>query len=499
MKSTVYLIGAGPGDPELLTLRGASCLGRADVVLYDGLSNTRILNLAPRAEHICVGKHGQTRIWKQPEIIAEMLRHARDGKVVARLKGGDPAVFARTAEEVDALREAEIPFEIVPGITAALAAGSYAGIPVTHRKFASAVALVTGHEEPGKPESALDWHALARFPGTLVVYMGVTTAKAWTTALIEAGKDPATPAALVRRCTLPDQATILCRLDEVVDQLTPAKKFRPPVIAIIGEVCSLAESMAWISKRPLAGQSIVITRPQDQAESMAEIVRDLGGYPIIAPAIAVAAVDDRRELDRAIDRLAETDTLVFCSTNGVDHFFDALSVRQLDARALAGVDIAVVGRKTSDRLRDHGIQADTIPTDFRASSLFESLKASVSGRRITLLRASRGSAELSLSLRSAGAKVHEVVTYKNIDVDVAEAAVLDGLDKGTIDWITATSTATAKNLFRLYGQRLQRARIAALSPVTAAAFAEVGIQADVVADPYTIESMLHAIAEKTQS
>ncbi len=205
MNPIVYLIGAGPGDPDLLTLRGAKCLRRSDVVLYDGLSNAEILRLAPAAEHICVGKHGQSRIWKQREIIDEMLRHARAGRTVARLKGGDPAVFARTAEEVDALREAKIAFEIVPGITAALAAGSYAGIPITDRKLASAVALVTGHEEPEKTESSLDWNALAIFPGTLVIYMGVTTAGVWTDALITAGKDPATPTALVRRCSHPDQ------------------------------------------------------------------------------------------------------------------------------------------------------------------------------------------------------------------------------------------------------------------------------------------------------
>ena len=197
MNGRVFLIGAGPGDPGLLTLRGCELLGRADVVLYDGLSNAELLRHAPNAEHICVGKHGSSPIWRQSEIIDEMLRHARAGKTVARLKGGDPAVFARTAEEVAALQEAQIPLEVVPGITAALAAGSYAGIPVTHRGLASAVAMVTGHEEPGKAESALDWDALARFPGTLVIYMGVTTASTWTRALLNAGKSPYTPAAII--------------------------------------------------------------------------------------------------------------------------------------------------------------------------------------------------------------------------------------------------------------------------------------------------------------
>ncbi len=205
MKGVVYLIGAGPGDPGLLTLRGAELLGRAEVVLYDGLSNADILAHAPSAQQICVGKHGQHRIWTQSEIIDEMLRFAQQGKIVARLKGGDPAVFARSAEEVAALQAAGIPFEIVPGITAALAASSYAGIPITCRGIASAVALVTGHEEPGKAESSLDWMALAKFPGTLVIYMGVTTAPVWTKQLIDGGKSPATPVAILRRCSMHDQ------------------------------------------------------------------------------------------------------------------------------------------------------------------------------------------------------------------------------------------------------------------------------------------------------
>jgi uroporphyrinogen III methyltransferase/synthase len=245
------------------------------VVLYDGLSNTEMMVHAPQAERICVGKHGQSRIWKQQEIVDEILRHAHLGKKVVRLKGGDPAVFARTSEEVDALVAAKIPFEIVPGITAALAAGSYAGIPITHRGIASAVALVTGHEEPGKPESALDWPALAAFPGTLVIYMGVTTAESWVSALLAAGKPPETPCALLRRCSLNDQQQIHCRLDEVVGHLTPASQFRPPVITIVGEVTRLAATMDWFGHRPLHGKTVMVTRPSGQAD---ELAKPLGGY-----------------------------------------------------------------------------------------------------------------------------------------------------------------------------------------------------------------------------
>ncbi|WP_372897025.1 uroporphyrinogen-III C-methyltransferase [Stieleria sp.] len=497
MKPIVYLIGAGPGDPELLTLRGARCLRGADVVLYDGLSNAEILALAPAAEHICVGKHGQTRIWRQDEIIQEMLRHAALGKSVARLKGGDPAVFARTSEEVDALNQAGIPFEIVPGITAALAAGSYAGIPITDRKLASAVALVTGHEQPGKSESALDWDALARFPGTLVIYMGVTTAKVWTDALINAGKDPATPTALVRRCSLPDQTTLHCRLDEVAQRLTPASNFRPPVIAIIGAVTTLADSMRWVQHRPLHGQTILVTRPADQADVLADAIRDLGGYPLIAPAIAVKPIDDFTALDRSIENLDDTDQLIFCSANGVEHYFRRLHELRYDSRRLAGISVAAIGKKTQLKLLEQGIRTDILPEDYRATSLVDELQSSAAGQSITIIRASRGSDELPSKLKNAGAEVHEVVAYQNVDVDSADPSIIEAMDDGKIDWVTVTSSATAINLSRLYGDRLKHVRLAAISPVTAAALEERGLTVHAVANPFTIEALLHEIVQQS--
>ncbi|MCA9138508.1 MAG: uroporphyrinogen-III C-methyltransferase [Planctomycetales bacterium] len=497
MKPLVYLIGAGPGDPELLTLRGAKCLGRCDVVLYDGLSNSEILRLAPDAEHICVGKHGHSRIWKQQEIIDEMLRHAAIGRTVARLKGGDPAVFARTAEEVDALRAAGIDFEIIPGITAALAAGSYAGIPITHRKLASAVALVTGHEEPGKPESALDWSALAKFPGTLVIYMGVTTAKIWTEALISAGKDPATPAALVRRCSLPDQSTLICRLDEVADRLTPASQFRPPMIAIVGAVAELAESMDWVQKRPLHGKTILVTRPADQADTFADAIRDLGGVPMIAPAIEIVPVNDFSSLDESLNELATTDELIFCSANGVDAFFNRLEVLGYDSRRLAGPSIAVIGKKTESKLREHGIRADHVPEDYRATSLIELLRSVSPLRNVTIIRANRGSDELPAALRQMGVQVKEVAAYQNVDVEQPDPEVTAALAGRKIDWVTVTSSATAENLYRMYGDHLRQTRVAAISPVTASVLDQLGVRVDAIANPYTIESLLDEIVKQS--
>ncbi len=498
MKGRVYLIGAGPGDPGLLTLRGAELLGRADVVLYDGLSNRDLLRHAPTAEHICVGKHGQSRIWRQDEIIDEMLRHALAGKTVARLKGGDPAVFARTAEEVDALQAADIPLEIVPGITAALAAGSCAGIPVTHRGLASAVALVTGHEEPGKSESALDWDALARFPGTLVIYMGVTTAGHWTRALLDAGKSPDTPAAIIRRCSLPDQQTIECRLDQVAAELTPASRFRPPVIVILGPVAKLAETTHWFRSRPLFGQTILVTRPTDQADALAAPLRELGANVLLQPAIAIGPPPDWTKVDQAIESLETFDTIVFCSHNGVRNFLHRLFELGFDVRKLSGVQIAVVGSKTARTLGEFHLQADVVPPDFMAESLAKALAPNAKGKRVVVVRASRGRNELADVLAQSGAAVTQIVAYRHCDVADPDASILELAKQGKIDWLTITSSATAKSVAKMLGDAIGQMKIASLSPITSKTIRELGYQVTAEASPYTIESMIQVISREQE-
>ncbi len=490
---TVYLIGAGPGDPGLLTLRGAELLGRVDVVLYDGLSNVELLAHAADAEHICVGKHGQSRIWSQDEITREMIRQALSGRVVARLKGGDPAVFARTAEEAEALREAGIPFEIVPGITAALAAGSFAGIPITHRKLASAVALVTGHEMPDKEQSAIDWGALASFPGTLVIYMGVTTAGAWTRALLDAGKPADTPAALIRRCSHPDQQTIHCRLDEVADRLTPASKLRPPVIVILGPVTQLAETMNWIQERPLHGRTILVTRPADQAEALAAPLRRRGANVLLQPVIQIGPPEDYRSVDEAIDRLDQFDFVTFSSRNGVRFFLDRLIGGTHDTRQLAGVKIAAVGEKTAQSLAQYHLRADVVPPDYRADSLARQLKPDAAGKKFLLVRASRGSDVLANALSDAGGEVTEVIAYSHRDVDRADPDIDAKIRAGKIDWVTATSSASAANAVRLFGDALKQTRIASLSPVTSQTLQDLGHQVTVEANPFTIDALVDAI------
>ncbi|MFG0261535.1 MAG: uroporphyrinogen-III C-methyltransferase [Novipirellula sp. JB048] len=493
MNNMVYLIGAGPGDPGLLTLRGAEILQRSDVVLYDGLSNVALLKHAPRAEHICVGKHGQQRIWRQEEIIDEMLKHARNGRVVARLKGGDPAVFARTAEEVDALFKAGIPYEIVPGITAALAAGSYAGIPITHRKLASAVALVTGHEEPGKSQSALDWHALAHFPGTLVVYMGVTTAETWTRALIENGKPGDTPVAIVRRCSHHDQQTFRCRLDEVAERLSPAHKLRPPVIVIIGPVAELTETQNWLEQRPLFGKTVLVTRPIEQAEELASPLRDLGATVLIQPAIQIGPPADYPQVDAAIESLPRQDIVIFFSRNGVQYFLQRVLETGRDLRAFAHSTLTCVGKQTAAALADYHLRADIVPPDFTAESLVQELSGKVRGKRILIVRASRGRDLLYESLQQEGAEVSQVVAYAHTDVTNPDPKIVQMAEQGQIDWITLTSTATVKSLHHMLGDSMRQAKLATLSPITSNAVRQLGYTVACEAAPYTIESLVQAL------
>jgi len=493
MSGCVYLIGAGPGDPGLLTLRGAELLRRADVVLYDGLSNSEILAHAPSATHICVGKHGQTRIWTQDEINAEMLRHALAGSRVARLKGGDPAVFARTAEEAEALKQAKIPFEIVPGITAALAAGSYAGIPITHRRYASAVALVTGHEEPGKSESAIDWDALARFPGTLVVYMGVTTARVWTSALMSAGKSAATPAAILRRCSLADQQTIHCRLDEVADHLTPASKFRPPVIVIIGEVTQLAASMSWFETRPLFGKTVLVTRSEQQSDELGDPLRELGASVIEQPAISIGEPDSWDDVDTLICGLHTIDFLVFSSRNGVQAFFSRLLSLGHDMRKLGAVKLAVVGRRTADALREFHLRPDVVPADYSAEALCKLLAPIAREKSFALVRANRGPDTLANTLMEAGGRIHQAIAYSHRDVPTADPRIVHQMEAGDIDWVTVTSATIALSLNRLFSNSLEKAKLASLSPAISKVLGHLGLIVCAEAKEATMQSLVEAI------
>ncbi|MCH5373103.1 MAG: uroporphyrinogen-III C-methyltransferase, partial [Planctomycetes bacterium] len=427
----VYLVGAGPGDPALITLRGVECLRQADVVLYDYLVNPQILKHSrDNAELVCLGRHGGKRTWTQDEVLREMTQRASRGQVVVRLKGGDPSIFGRLSEEASWLADNGIPFQIVPGITAALAAGSYAGIPVTHREMASAVALITGQEQAEKPGTALDFESLARFPGTLVFYMGVTTADRWTTALIRAGKPPETPSAIVRHCSLPNQRTLRCRLDEVAERLSRPHKLRPPVVVIIGQVAGISQALTWFERRALFGRTIVVTRPAEQVSKLADRLSDLGAELLVQPAIEISDPPDFDELDRSLRQLRSYDWIVFSSANGVRYFLERLLCGSGDLRRLADCRLACIGPGTAESLGRYHLRADLLPEEFRAESLAAALAEQASGKRFLLVRASRGREVLAEQIGAAGGEVDQIVAYTSRDVQEADPEILRRLREG---------------------------------------------------------------------
>ena len=494
----VYLVGAGPGDPSLITLRGVQCLERADVILFDYLVNPRILVHASTAcQRICLGRHGRSRIWRQEEINERMVALAGQGKVVVRLKGGDPAIFARGADELEALVRAGIPFEVVPGITAALAAGSYAGIPITHRGLASAVALVTAQEEHGKAAPSLDYQSLATFPGTLVFYMGVTNAERWSGELIRAGKPAGTPVAIVRRCSFSDQRVIACTLGEVAEKLAPENRIRPPVIVIIGEVTTLAPVLSWFQKRPLCGKRVLVTRPRGQYEKLSCLLEEVGAEVIQQPVIEIRPPPDWELVDETLGRLDQFDWVVFSSANGVCYFLDRLLNRGGDLRRLGTLKLACVGPGTASRLRDYHLHADLQPDQHRAESLADALAQDAGGKRFLLARASRGREVLAERLGRAGGHVEQVVVYTSADLPMADQEVADALACGAIDWVTVTSSAIARSVVRLFADELHQTRLASISPLTSATLRQLGFEPAAEAEAYTMEGLVQCILADT--
>lgn len=365
-KGLVYLIGAGPGDPGLLTRRGADLISRAEVVVYDYLANPELLALArPDAEIIYVGKKGGDHTLPQGGINQLLVDKANEGKSVARLKGGDPFIFGRGGEEAEELIEAGIGFEVVPGVTSAVAAPAYAGIPLTHRSFVSCVTFATGHEDPTKEKSSLNWEAMVKTGGTLVFLMGVKKLKANCAALMAAGMDPKTPAALIRWGTTPKQQVLRSTVAEIGER-AEAEGFGPPAIFVVGGVVGLRDSLAWLEKRPLFGLKVLITRTRATASRLAGMVAELGAEPVIFPTIKVVPPDDFGPLDRAIDNLAGYDWLIFTSANGVKYFFDRLFASGRDVRALGGIKICTIGPATAQAVEKFNIQADLVPEKFVA-------------------------------------------------------------------------------------------------------------------------------------
>ncbi|MDZ4819780.1 MAG: uroporphyrinogen-III C-methyltransferase [Planctomycetota bacterium] len=495
-RGKVYLVGAGPGDPGLITWRGVQCLQRADVVLYDYLANPTLLHhTRADAEKTCLGRHGHGRLLAQQEINQLMITHAAAGRTVVRLKGGDPAVFGRLGEEIAALQQAGIPYEVVPGITAALAASSYAGVSVTDRQQASCVALITGREQEDKQGSRLDYAALAAFPGTLVFYMGVTTARQWSEALISAGKPASTPAIIVRRCTWPDQRVLRCTLGNVAVCMETSR-LRPPVITIVGETAGVADEVSWFADRPLFGRRILVTRAATQAAELTELLAEQGAACLFQPAIQIQPVSDTHLLDQTIEQLDKYDWLVFSSTNGVEHFFNRLIEIGRDLRAVSRHRIAAIGPGTAATLQNWHLHADVVPEQFEAQALADAVVAAISdstSQRLLLIRANRGREVLAETLTAAGHAVEQVVTYESIDVAEPDAEILKELRAGSIELITVTSSAIARSLVSMFGEDLRKVRMASISPITSEVLRELGYTVAIEATEYTMPGLVDAI------
>jgi uroporphyrinogen III methyltransferase/synthase len=484
---TAYLVGAGPGDRGLLTLRAAELIARADVILYDRLIPPDALAGArDDAELIFVGKEGGGEQVPQDATNALLLEHAAAGKEVVRLKGGDPFVFGRGSEEAQVLRDAGVPYEIVPGITAGIAAPAYAGIPVTHRNVSSAVAFVTGHENPDKPETALDWPALAAFPGTLVFYMGVRALERIASQLVAGGRSPGEPVAIVERGTMAGQRTTRATLADVAARAQEVG-VQAPAITVVGPVAALADDLAWRELRPLHGTSIAVTRARAQASPLAARLRELGADVVEAPAIRTRSL--HAELPMF---LAGHDLIVVSSPNGAHEFFAALERRGHDARALAGHRIAAMGPGTARALKEHGVIADIVPQRSVAEGMIETL-AAVPIAKALILRAKEGRETLADALRARGVTVNVVALYETVPEALSADAVAA---TAAADWITFTSASTVRFLAEASGGALPDGpRLASIGPATSAELRAHGREPDLEAAPHTPDGLVDALVK----
>jgi uroporphyrinogen III methyltransferase / synthase len=505
----VYLVGAGPGDPGLMTKRSLDLIADADAIYYDRLIPPGALDGAREdAELIYVGKQPGVPSVPQAEIGERLVEAGRAGKSVVRLKGGDPFVFGRGGEEGEDLRAAGVEFEVVPGVTAGVAATAYAGIPVTHRDDASAVAFVTGHEDPEKAETALDWDALAAFPGTLVFYMGVKRLGENAAALIASGRDAAEPAAAIERGTWAGQRTVTATLGTIAETVE-REAIKAPALIVVGAVAARREALAWLERRPLHGRTVVVTRARAQASGLAKTLRGLGATVVELPAIRIESKIESDEVRRAVAAIADYDLICVTSPNGANLLFDALAATgrdggapggtaapgaagQLDARALSGTTVAAIGPGTARALAAHGIAADVVPERFVAEALVEALAdVDVEGRRVLVARAAEARDVLPDALRERGGEVDVVALYETVREAPDDAAVTAAQDA---DYVTFTSSSTVTNLTEALGDRFPaRARIVSIGPITSATVREAGLEVAVEADRHDVDGLLAAL------
>jgi uroporphyrinogen III methyltransferase / synthase len=497
----IYLVGSGPGDPGLFTVKGVRCMEQADVVVYDRLAPETLLKYArPEAEKVYVGKKPGNPTMSQGEINDLLLEFGRAGKTVVRLKGGDPYIFGRGGEEALALIEAGLHFEVVPGVTSGVAAPAYAGIPVTHRQVSTSVAFVTGHEDPTKGRSDVDWVKLANGADTLVLYMGVGRLAEISAGLIAAGKEPDTPVACVRWGTVPEQRTVTGTLEDITDRVAEAA-LKPPAIIVVGEVVALREAgLDWYEQRPLFGRRVVVTRARMQAGELSAELERLGAEVYEFPTIEISPPQNFGPLDDAIRKLDSFDWMVYTSVNGVEAFVERLRYHGLDLRAVPrGARIAAIGPATAKKLDEVGLRVDVVPGTYRAEALIEALDAgSLAGKRVLIPRASVAREILPEKLREAGAEVVVPPAYESVPSSEGKEELSLRLRSGEIDCVTFTASSTVENFVGAFGEEeaarlLSGTRVACIGPITTGTACRRGLRVDAEADEYTIPGLVEAV------
>ena len=505
MKSgKVYLVGAGPGDPGLITVKGQECIQKADVLIYDYLASPLLLKYARAdAEILYVGKKGGDHTLTQDKINELIIEKARQGNIVTRLKGGDPFIFGRGGEEAEELVAAGIAFEIVPGVTSAIAAPAYAGIPLTHRDFTSTAALVTGHEDPTKDETRINWEALAKGIGTLVFLMGVKNLPRITEKLMAHGMAKTTPVALVRWGTTTRQQTVSGTLETIVEDVKKAN-LKPPSIIVVGDVVNLRDRLSWFENKPLSAKRIVVTRAREQASSMVAMLADLGADVLECPTIKVVPPISWTDLDAAIADLPAYDWLIFTSVNGVKYFFDRLFENNRDVRALHHIKTACIGPETARRLSEFGIKTDILPKSYVAESVVEAFAPeNVKNKKILIPRAETARPVLPAELKKMGAAVDEIAVYRTQPVLDNQALLISGLEENEIDMVTFTSSSTVTNFKSLLpadriNDLMAGVSVACIGPVTAETAKDLGFNVDIVAEKFTIPGLCEAIIRHFQ-
>jgi len=497
----VYLVGAGPGDPELITVKGRRRLAEADVVVYDYLANPALLDtLALEVECIYVGKRHGNHHLPQDQINQLLIDKAREGAVVVRLKGGDPFIFGRGGEEATALAESGVPFEVIPGITAATAVTAYAGIPLTHRGVNASVTFVTGSEDPEREETMIRWKELGRASETLVFFMGMRSLPVITRRLIEGGRAADTPAAVIRWGTHPCQQTVTGTLENLATHVAEAG-IRPPALIVVGDVVRFREQINWFESLPLFGRRILVTRAASQKGTLVRALADLGAEVVGVPTIRIVDPQDFAPLDDAIGALERMDWVVLTSKNGVEHFFRRLNALGKDSRALAGCQVAVVGRETAKALEAAGVKADLVPEHSHAEGLAEAMVArGVAGKQVLLAQAEQARAVLPETLSAGGAAVTAVTVYRTVCPEADDTTMAALTDPRGFDYVTFTSGSTVRNLNRILGNDrfhaiLKGARVAAIGPVTGDAAGKAGLSVDLMPDNPDIPSLVATIRE----